>query len=207
MRAGSFRRGILACAVVLVSLAGTACLRHETIESEMPAERVDRKLSRFAFLEDGRLAAFVVSTQATMFREKEKYIPLEFCIANRDLNELSIVRESFTLVDEEGNRYPVAQPKELLDGYPHLDQDRQRFSELYGLVSTRFSAFNQYPSKLTPTRSGRPVQDETDVPKFGVAIDFLYFPTPPTGVRGKRFELFLDTPQLEDPLFVRFTVP
>lgn len=204
---GKLRSGALTGLTALLLLAAPACLKQEKIASEVPAEQVDRKLSKFAFLEDGRLAAFIVSTQATVFRDKENYIPVEFCIANRGLPELHIYRESFILIDEEGNRYPVAEPRELLDGYPHLDQDRQRFSELFGLVSTRFSAFNQYPSKLTPSRSGRPVQELTSVPKFGVAIDFLYFPMPSTGIRGRRFELFLDTPQLEDPLFVKFTVP
>ena len=45
------------------------------------------------------------------------------------------------------------------------------------------------------------------MPRFGVIIDFLYFPMPSTGLKGHRFELFLDTPELEDPLFVRFVVP
>lgn len=192
---------------VLVVLVLTGCLKQQRVETSVPEDRLDTKLSKFAFIEDGRLAAFIVSTQATVFRENERYIPIEFCIANRTLDELAIRRESFTLVDEEGNRYPVVEPRELLDGYSFLDQDRQRFSELFSLVSTRFSAFDAFPSKLSPTRSGRPVQDLTSVPRLGVAIDFLYFPAPKTGVRGHRFELFLDAPQLEDPLFVRFRVP
>ena len=201
------RPGILIGLVVMLSFSAVSCLRDQTLTETKPAESVDRKLSRFAFIEEGRLAAFIISTQATIHREGEKYMPLEISVANKRAGEMSIGRESFILIDEEGNRYPVAEPRELIDGYPHLDQDRQRFSELFGLTSTRFSAYIQISSKLLPTRSGRPVQDVTTLPTSGVMVDFLYFPMPPGGLKGHRFELFLDTPELDDSLFVSFVVP
>ena len=37
---------------------------------------------------------------------------------------MTLTRESFTLVDSDGNRYPVAGPKELLQSYEFLDFDR-----------------------------------------------------------------------------------
>lgn len=198
---------ILFILAVSLSLSTIACLHDQTLSEPKSADAVDRKLSRFAFIEEGRLAALIISTQATIRREGEKYMPLEIAIANKRAGELSIGRESFTLIDEKGNRYPVAEPRELIESYPHLDQDRQRFSELFPLISTRFSAFNQISSKLLPTRAGRPVQDLTSLPNSGVMVDFLYFPMPSTGLAGHRFELFLDTPELENPLFVSFVVP
>ena len=50
------------------------------------------------------------------------------------------------------------------------------------------------------------VRDVVQVPRNGYVIDFIYFPTPETGVRGQRFELFMDAPELPDPVFVRFEV-
>ena len=34
----------------------------------------------------------------------------------------------------------------------------------------------------------------------------IYFPRPETGVLGQRFELFLDTEELEDPVFLKFKI-
>ncbi len=44
------------------------------------------------------------------------------------------------------------------------------------------------------------------LPKFGYLVDFLYFPRPKTGVLNQRFELFLDAPELPDPVFVKFEI-
>jgi hypothetical protein len=192
--------------VIGLTVLAASCLRQQQLENQ-PSPDVDRKLSLFSFIEDGDIAALIVSTRATTQREKADYMPLEICIANRGLKKMSLTRESFTLLDEKGNRYPAANPSELLKDYPYLDFDRKRFSELFGLVSTRFSAFELFPSKFSPTRGGRLIQDRVEIPRSGVLFDFLYFPMPVTGLKGHRFELFLDTPELEDPLFVKFTVP
>ncbi|MDX1387900.1 MAG: hypothetical protein R3344_01840, partial [Acidobacteriota bacterium] len=50
------------------------------------------------------------------------------------------------------------------------------------------------------------VQDQVDLPQWGYLIDFIYFPTPKTGVENRKFELFLETPELPDPVFVKFVV-
>ncbi len=126
--------------------------------------------------------------------------------------KLSITRESFTLRDQDGNAYPCVEPKELIENYQYLDLDR-RLAELSEIVFNRFAAFVQYPSKFSPTR-GMPdnaldstiVRDAVGLPQFGFIIDYIYFPRPKTGVMGKRFELFLKTPELQDAVFVKFAV-
>ena len=45
------------------------------------APDVDRKLSTFAYIEEGKLATFIVDTRPTRYRENEKYIPVEVAIA------------------------------------------------------------------------------------------------------------------------------
>jgi hypothetical protein len=175
------------------------------------AADVDRKLSTFAFIEEGTLATFIVDTRPTRYREKENYIPVEIAIANRGVRQLSLTRESFTLTDETGNRYPCASPKELLANYDFLDLDRN-LAELGGIVFNRFGAMTAYPSKFSPTR--RPsregestvVTDNIQLPKFGYVLDMLYFPKPATGLVGHKFELAMSTPELTDPIFVKFEV-
>ena len=122
--------------------------------------------------------------------------------------ELTVTPESFTLIDQDRNRYPVANPRELIEGYDRLTIDRE-LGELPGIVFNKFAAYTQYPSNFSPTDNAARlavVRDLISLPKFGYMIDFIYFPTPPGGIRDQRFELFMDSPDLEDPVFVKFEV-
>ena len=211
----TWRQPAAAVAVLLPALALLSCAGHQPMRGQQ-ADDLDRKLSYYAFIEDGELITFIVDTRATRYREKSQYIPLEICIANRGLRSLSLTRESFTLIDEEGNRYPAASPRELMHSYEFLDLDRDALAELEGIIFNRFAAFTRYPSKFSPTRvsnPGRPlsghselVRDRVSLPKFGYLLDFIYFPQPVTGLKGRKFEIFLDSPDLEDPVFVKFLV-
>ena len=42
------------------------------------------------------------------------------------------------------------------------------------------------------------------MPRFSYAVDFVYFPQPQNGIRGRHFEMFLYAEELENPVFVRF---
>ena len=191
-------------------LLAASCATRQPMTGQVAAD-VDRKLSTFAFIEEGKLATFIVDTRPTRYREKERYVPVEIAIANRGVRQLSLTRESFTLADENGNRYPCASPKELLGNYDFLDLDRN-LAELGEIVFNRFGAMTAYPSKFSPTR--RPsragestvVTENVQLPKFGYLLDMLYFPRPATGLIGHKFELTLTAPELTDPIFVKFEV-
>src|SRR5512140_299050 len=202
----------LAAIAALVLLVASCAERQPAPKQKVDLRGLDRKLSTFAYIEEGNLVSFIVDTRPTRYREEGGYIPLEICIANRGVKKMSLTRESFTLRDQDGNQYPCVEPKELMDHYQFLDLDR-RLAELSEIVFNRFAAFVQYPSKFSPTR-GLPdnplestlVRDSVGLPQFGFIIDYIYFPRPTTGVKGKRFELFLKTPELPDPVFVKFAV-
>jgi len=170
----------------------------------------DTKLSTFAYIESGELVTLIVDTRPARDKDGQPYVPLEISVANHGFRALSLTRESFTLIDSEGQRYPVAGPSELFAGYSMLDFDRG-LGELAGIVDTRFRALQRYPSNFSPTLAVRTgssslVRDLVALPKHGYVIDFLYFPAPRTGVLNREFELFLDTPELVDPVFVKFAV-
>lgn len=200
------RLGVLAALLLLAACAGRSELRGQ------PSSGLDRKLSTFAYIEDGELIDLIVGTRPARYRDDSAFMPVEISIANRRLKQLTLSRESFILVDEEGNRYPCASPQELLDGYQFLDWDREpSVSELYALIDTKYAAFTRYASKFSPTRQARSsrygvVLDVVALPKFGYLLDMLYFPAPTTGIKGHRFELFVSAPELEDPVFVKFEV-
>ncbi len=208
MNATRRRFALMTGTILLLGWVEVGCVRQPVLGT--PASGVDRKLSTFAYIEEGDLVTLIVDTRATRDRDQAGYLPLEIAIANRGLKQLTLRRESFTLADSEGRRYPMASPTETLGNYQFLEFDRT-LAELEGIVFNRFGAFTRYPSNFSPTLtlgSGRTnvVQDLVSLPRFGYLIDLIYFPVPEGGVLGRRFELFVDAPELADPLFVRFEV-
>lgn len=202
---------IMAAVAVSCVLGATASCALRPMRGQV-ASGLDRKLSTFVWIEEGDIATLLVGTRASRYREKDPYLPIEVSFANTALKQVTLTRESFVLVDAEGNRYPAAGPKELLEGYDFLDLDR-RLQEIEGVTFNRFANYTIYPSKFSPTRRSplRPgesslVRDAITLPKFGYLIDFVYFPRPVTGVVGRRFELFVSAPELENPIFVKFEV-
>lgn len=194
--------------VLLVCLTLAACATRQPIEGRKAGE-LDRKLSTFAYIEEGKLVTLIVSVLQARDREGAGYMPLQIAVSNNGMRQLILTRESFTLIDEQKNRYPAANPQELIESYKFLDLDRH-IAELRGIISNKFAAYQEYPSNFSPDQDwGRLeiVRDLVSLPKFGYMIDFIYFPEPPGGVRGQRFELFLDSPSLEEPVFVKFQVP
>jgi hypothetical protein len=203
------RTTIAAVAIVFMGLSIAGCsAKRPIVDQEVTG--LDKKYSTFAWGEQGKIAEFYVGTRATRDRGEDPYFPLEIAVVNRGLKQLLVTRESFVLIDEDGNRYQAAGPKELLDYYNFLDWDRQ-LAELGAILDTRFSSYTRYPSKFSPTRDVRTsgselIRDFTSLPKFGYLIDFIYFPQPKTGLRDHEFELFLQSRDLADPIFVKFRV-
>jgi hypothetical protein len=200
----------VAVTAILALLLAAACA------SKQPPREVgglDRKLSTFSFIEDGNLVALIVDTRAARYSEEADYMPLEIAIANRGLKDLDLTRESFTLVDETGQKYPVVGPSELLENYEFLDRDRTTLAELEGIVDQKFSTFTRYPSRFSPSRTmmagSNLVRDTVELPKFGYMVDFIYFPKPATGIKDHKFELQVASPALppdNNPIFVKFMV-
>lgn len=205
-------RAVRAAGILGLLLAVSCATRQPVVGQE--TRGADRKLSTFVYVEEGKIGTLLVGTRAAQYRREDAYVPLEISVANRGLRQLTLTRESFTLVDDTGRRYPCAGPAELLSRYEFLDLDR-RLQEIQGIVSTRFSAYTRYPSQFSPVRQGALapgasslVRDAVYLPRFGYFVDMLYFPMPEGGIEpGRRFELHLAAPELEHPLYCTFLMP
>lgn len=198
-----------AIAAALVLLAASGCVRQPL--RGVPATGLDRKLSTFAYIEEGDLVTVIVDVLATRDRGEHAYVPVEVAIANQGLKHLRLTRESFSLVDDAAQRYPLSTARELIEGYDLLDHDR-RVAELAKILPSRFATFTRYPSRFSPqpmASGDRPslVLDSVTLPRYGYLLDVLYFPMPVGGVNGKTLELFVESADLPDPVFVRFSVP
>ena len=203
------RTMVLIGAVLAGCTLASSCGMRQPIRGQ-ETSGFDRKLSTFAYIEEGDILTLIVDTRPARDKDGSSYVPLEIAIANHGLRKLTLTLESFTLIDDEGNRYPAAGARELLASYGMLDFDRN-LGELEGIIFNKFAAMPRYPSQFSPTRtvsiSGSSlVRDLVALPRHGYLIDFVYFPAPKTGVRDQPFELFLDSPDLAEPVFVKFEV-
>lgn len=206
-RTNAIRRG-LAIAVLALSCATAGCVPALQTESEIVAAgRLDAKLANSAWIADGEQVALVVSSRATRFRLKRAYVPVEVAVVNRGLKSLSLSRESFTLVDVRGRRYPLAGRKELGEGYRgSVDLDRRSFPEIEAIALAKYQSFSRIPSNFSPGFNNAIALDRVFLPRLAYMVDFLYFPTPEEYVPGEPLELRVAAPELENPAFVRFTV-
>jgi hypothetical protein len=176
-------------------------------------EGLHPRLTRFCYIEEGKLVTLAVDTEATRLREKEKVIPFAIAIANNGLRRMTLTRESLTLIDDQGRRYALASVQEgRAIGTLQL-YDYKLSEHFLGVISNRFTAHTElktvfFPVPVTETRfaSRGLVQERTELPKQSWTWDVVYFPHPEGPIEGRKFELWLKTAELEQPVFVKLAV-
>lgn len=193
-------------AAVLLALSGCAPVLQPQ-ETTVEEGRLDPKLAQATWIEEGSQVAFIVSTRAARYRLDQPFLPFEIAVVNRGLEGMTLTRESFTLVDARGNRYPMAGRQELYEDYGgSTDVDRRNFTEATPIVLGKYQGYSYVRSNFTPGFDNSIAVDRIALPRFSYILDFVYFPTPPGFVEGEPLELLLSAPELENPVFVRFTV-
>jgi hypothetical protein len=176
-------------------------------ETLVGGAQLDPKLSQSTWIEEGSLVSLIVSTRVTRFRLTQDYIPIEIVIVNRGLEGITLTRESFTLVDASGNRYPVVGREELSKGYRgSTDVDRRNFAEAAPVALGKYQSFTLVPSNFSPGFDNPIALDRVSLPRFSYILDFLYFPKPPGLEPGQPMELLVAAPELEEAVFVRFSI-
>ena len=199
-------RTLLVLLVFVICTASAACIIGGRREWVTRPGELDFKLGPFTYLEEGKLIGLAVGTEAARYREKEKYMPVALGIANKNSATLKLSRESFVLQDENGRRYPLATLSELSEGYGlgSMDRTLTTFGDIF---QSHFPTYNRVESNFFPDRVTRGiVVDRLELPRFHFMIDLLYFPKPDDGILGRRFELHVNAPGLQDEVFVKFLV-
>jgi hypothetical protein len=198
-------RLVLPILFAIAALAPACIIGGSNRRAQRPGE-LDYKLGPFTYMEEGKLVSLAVGTEATKERENEKFIPLHLAFANRGAPTLTLLRESFTLQDENGKRYPLASLRELGDTYGPTSMDRH-FTTTFDMFRSRLDVFTRVDSNFFPERaSGGIVIDRVEVPRFYYLLDLLYFPHPDDQVVGRRFELHVKPTGTADEFFVKFLV-
>jgi hypothetical protein len=206
------RRGvsILAVSALLAAACGPPL-------SNLPREGdLHPRLSRYAYIEEGRLVSLVVDTTATRRREGVEFVPVGIGLANIGLKKLSLTRESFTLVDDEGNRYSMATVPEVRTLGSTLLYDWSLSENFFfGVCASRFGSWPEVESVFYPLpvptsgslRGSRSiVREELTLSRYSWTVDVIYFPAPEGQLLGRRYELWLDAEELPEPVFVKFRV-
>ncbi len=203
-------------AAIVVSLGAAMWLSSgcASSSSSLPQEEgLNPRLTRFAYLEEGKLVTLAADTEATRNRDKQKVIPVAIVIANNGLPRLTLTRESLTLIDDQGRRYAMASvPEGRAIGALAIHDYRQ--SEYFlGVLSNRFTAHTFLRTVFFPipvTERGFEqrglLQEHTELPRQSWTYDIVYFPHPEGSILGRKFELWLNTKELEQPVFVKFAV-
>ncbi len=190
---------LILCGLV-VFLTDTTAVRGQV------SNELDPKYDRFTYTLESDRILVGVTTFVARYRENDEYVPLEIGVANKKLNKLTLTRDSFTLIDELGNEYPLVSPEELLDNYRKQSVDL-RIAHIIHIYRSLFGGLSSVDSNFQPNRPGHSlVWDKVELPRTYFMIDVIYFQRPATGIKGKKFELRVSTPELEEPIQVRFMI-
>ncbi len=210
-------RGALPAAVAgLIALMAlsTGCA---SVGGALPQEEgLHPRLTRYTYLERGRLVALAADVSAAIQRENKPFIPIGIGVANIGLPSLTIDRESLTLVDEAGRRYPMAGIREVRAALGGLMKYDLRFSHTFvDVFGSSYSGWHRIPSVFFPLQDieGDPVflrrsvvRDHLNLPRATWMVDVIYFPHPEGEIIGHRFELWMKAEELEEPILVKFAI-
>ena len=193
-----------------LALLASACAKQPMRQDPIAADQLDHRLMLNTYIEEGKLAVLAVNTDATRRRGKSTLIPLGIVIGNNGLPRMTVDRESLTLVDDIGRRYPLVTVEEVrrLGRQTVTDLEvSRRFAEVF---DERLQAMSRVSAVFFPIQSIGPqrgiVQDRINLPRQHWMIDVVYFPHPEGELLGRKYELWFSPSELEDPVFVRFAV-
>lgn len=195
---------------VLISLAA-ACAPGERLPPKEGA--LDHSILRHTFIDEGGLVTLAVNADATRRREKSDYVPVGLAIANNGLGRLTVNRESVTLVDDQGQRYPMATVHEVRSLGSRTVVDLRASVTFEDIFSRRMLGRSRVPSVFFPIQVSEPgfarrgvVAESIELARNAWMLDVVYFPHPEGELVGRRYEVWLETPELPHPVFVRFAV-
>jgi len=167
------------------------------------------RLTPYAYVEQGRLIALGVDTEAARQREDRALVPFGVGVANIGLRRLTLNRESLTLVDESGRRYAMATLQEVRSAAVSSGLDLRQSERFFGVWAARFEPWPMVENIFFP-RLGAPgsplVRDRFELHRRAFSFDLIYFPHPEGKLLGQKLEMWIDAEELPEPTFVKFRI-
>ena len=203
MKAGA-RSSAAAALFIVPALAG--CILSPSPRSAPTEPAAPRTLTRFTYYEEGKLVFFCVNVFPARLHREDDWIPLEIGIANRGLKSLTVnIKEGVRLRDAAGQEWPTAS----LARTAHL-RTRDRFDRqadpfvLREVLQTRFAVYQFVAPNFGFQDQGESFSRVVPLPLRSFTTGLILVENPRTRAVKAKFELWLDAPELEDPVFVPF---
>lgn len=193
--------------LMLAGLAGCGSSRPVAQQDLQPMREPSSTLAPSIFYEEGDLVFLGVNAHLARFHLDKELIPFEIAIANRGLHTLTVSPESITLRTARGRRFPVAQPEESVGSSLRSSFDRQLMPVPFiDILELRFSTY-QFVPLTTGLRAGNQTISRTvKMARNSWTMAQVWFPHPGEEMKGKLYEVWLEAPELTDPVFttIRF---
>jgi hypothetical protein len=204
MKSPALSAVILLAALVLVGI---------TTGSPAPQAKMivlDQKVDNNTWVNREGTLYLTVNVFLTRGADKQAYIPLEIGVANPSGKTVTLTRDSFILVDQDGNTYPMTPPKEIMKKYGRVNFDRSK-SALSHTTTPVFNGFNFVRSQFEPNPRMTPgtsnvITDQVEIPTSFAIADLIYFQMPAKGLKGTYFELRVTAAGLEEPQTIKFAI-
>jgi len=195
----------------LLSLVTAACVTggRSAITGVDQGTRVSPSLARGMYYEEGRLVFFGVNSGLAQFRLKDDLLPLEIAVGNKSLKRLTVGPEGITLreVGQGGRAWPMATPSETVSGNlrSQFDRNLQPVSFLE-VVRLQLAGMKYIPTTFGLRPGNYEMSRTATLTSNTWTFSQVWFPNPGGELKGKLYEVWLEAPELEEPVFtvIRF---
>jgi hypothetical protein len=163
-------------------------------------------LAPSVYYEEGNLVFFAVNTGLERFDVDDELVALEIAIANKSKGRLTVTNEGVTLQGE-GKSWPAASARESAGHKLRADFERRlQVVPFADAVRQRFPSYSVVSPNTGATPGDRTLARAVELPQQAVMIAQIWFPHPGGKLAGRTFEVWLDAPELPQPVFttVRF---
>lgn len=194
----------LQAAVALLGItASVACTGHRSAALDAKGPSPSPTLAPNVFFEEGKLVFLGVNAALARFNLEDPILPLEIAVANKGLQRLTVGPEMITLRDRMGGAWPAASPSESVGKGLRSSFDRNLMPVPFpDIVRLRFSSFTPVPATFASRAGNETMSRTVEMAKNTRLLTQIWFPNPGGDLRGKVFDVQLDSPELPDPVFV-----
>jgi len=187
--------------------AGCAVSR-STAPGTSPSQPVPSEtLAPSIFYEEGKLVFLGVNVHIARFSLDADPLPVEIAIANKGIELLSVSPEHITLRSRDGDAWPMASEEESAGSSLRSEFDRNLMPVPFAdAVKLRFPNYRHMPSTFGLRGGNRSMTRAVEMRRHTWTLTQIWFPNPGGELKGKLYEVWLDSPELPEPVFttVRF---
>jgi len=188
-------------------MAVTGCIKSQINTTPRdPGVTPSNTLSPTIYYEEGSLVFLAVDLNLSKYQLEADLIPVEIGIFNKGLQNLTVGPELITLRSRNNESWPVASAKESSGNSLRSSFDRNRQPvTLIELIDQRFG--NSRFKSSTGVRQGNATMNRTvSLLQREWTSAQIWFPNPGGELKGAIFEVWLNSPDLPDPVFttIRF---